>query len=127
MANKSKKYCASFPCPNLAVNGAYCLLHTPTPAEKTAEPFYLSVAWRQFRAWYISRHPLCEVCLIEGRPDTSAQMVDHIIEIADGGALTSEENAMSLCWKCHAIKTAEAKNHRLPKPNNRRRPQTRTY
>jgi 5-methylcytosine-specific restriction endonuclease McrA len=52
-------------------------------------------------------------------------MVDHRIEVKDGGALTEEENAMSMCWKCHGIKTAQNKvknmnkNHQLPTADNR--------
>jgi 5-methylcytosine-specific restriction enzyme A len=50
-------------------------------------------------------------------------MVDHIIELKDGGAPTSADNAMSLCWKCHSIKTASEKdrrkNHQQSKPDNR--------
>lgn len=105
------KYCKAFPCNQLAVNGAYCPLHRPAPPEKTTDPFYLSVAWRRFRDWYINQHPLCEQCEREGRL-TPAAMVDHIIEIKDGGMLTSEENAESLCWKCHGIKTAAMKRKR---------------
>ena len=41
-----------------------------------------------------------------------AVMVDHIVEIQDGGELTSESNAMSLCWKCHGIKSAAEKSRR---------------
>lgn len=123
MSSKPRKYCASFPCNQIAVNGAYCAQHTPARAQKQTDPFYLSVRWRRFREWYLSRHLLCELCEAEGRPDTPAQMVDHIIEIEDGGALTSEDNAMSMCWKCHGIKTATAKsrrnNHQAPTRNNR--------
>jgi len=107
----TKKYCASFPGPNIAVNGAYCQEHQPAKAPKETDPFYLSVAWRRFRDWYIGKHPLCEPCEREGRL-TPAVMVDHIIEIKDGGALTSDENAESMCWKCHAVKTAIEKNRR---------------
>ena len=120
MANKPVKYCAAFPCPNLAMPGcAYCAQHRPTRAPKETDPFYVSVEWRRFRDWYIGKHPLCEQCQREGRPDIPADMVDHIIELKDGGARTSEENAMSLCWKCHGIKTARAKNHRKSSGNNR--------
>jgi 5-methylcytosine-specific restriction protein A len=113
------RYCQAFPCNLIAVSGAYCLQHKPAPAPKETDPFYLSVRWRRFRSWYISRHPLCEQCEVEGRPDTGADMVDHRIEIKDNGDLTTESNCMSMCWKCHAVKTAEAKNHRLPTPDNR--------
>jgi 5-methylcytosine-specific restriction endonuclease McrA len=50
-------------------------------------------------------------------------MVDHIIEIKDGGALTSEDNAQALCWKCHGLKTAaeraKRKNHQQSHNDNR--------
>ena len=119
MSNKARKYCASYPCPALAVNGAYCAEHKPAAAPKETDPFYLSVRWRRFRAWYLANHALCEQCEREGRGPVPADMVDHIIEIKDGGELTSEVNAMALCWKCHAVKTAAAKNHRKSNGNNR--------
>jgi len=119
MPTKASKYCQAFTCPNLAVNGAYCLDHTPARAPKETDPFYVSVRWRRFRDYYIGKHPLCEQCEAEGRQDTPADMVDHIIEIADGGALTTEDNAQSLCWKCHGMKTAMVKNHRKGSGNNR--------
>jgi 5-methylcytosine-specific restriction enzyme A len=82
-------------------------------AQKRTDAFYVSPAWRRFRNWYLANHPFCEICLNEGRLVT-ARVVDHILEIKDGGALTSEENAMALCWKCHGLKTAEEKNHLFP-------------
>lgn len=131
MANKANRYCAKYPCNRFAVNGAYCQEHTPARAPKETDPFYLSVQWRRFREYYIGLHPLCEQCLIEGR-ETPAAMTDHILSIADGGALTSEDNAMSLCWKCHGIKTAaqarnRGENPQLSYADNRVGPQTRTY
>jgi len=112
------KYCAAFPCNQIATKGAYCEEHQPSRAPKETDSFYLSVAWRRFREWYICKHPLCEQCEREGRL-IKADMVDHIIEIKDGGARLAEENAMSMCWKCHSIKTANVKNHRKPYGNNR--------
>lgn len=116
--NKARKYCAAFPCNQIAVNGAYCAEHKPAAAPKETDSFYLSVSWRRFRNWYLKNHSLCEQCEREGRL-IPADMVDHVIEIKDGGALTSEENAESLCWKCHAVKTARAKNHRKSGGYNR--------
>ena len=119
MANKARKYCAAFPCFYLAEDrSAYCHRHQPARAPKETDPFYLTVQWRKFRDWYITRHPICEMCEKEGRL-TPAVMVDHIVEIRDGGALTSEENAQSLCWRCHGEKTANEKNHRKLTGNNR--------
>lgn len=131
------KYCSKFPCPNLATIGAYCSQHAPAKAPKETNPFYVSVAWRRFRDYYIGKHPLCEQCLIEGR-ETPASMVDHIIELKSGGELTSEDNAMSMCWKCHGRKTADEAlkrnkinslydNHQLPTRDNRAGSQTRSY
>lgn len=123
MANKARKYCAAFPCRNFAEDGAYCHRHRPPPAPKETNPFYLSVRWRRFRAWYLCNHPLCECCLIENRGPVAAKMVDHRVEISDGGALTTEENAQALCWKCHAVKTAaeqnKRKNHQQSSADNR--------
>jgi len=39
-------------------------------------------------------------------------MVDHVVELKDGGAPTAEDNAQALCFKCHAIKTANMKKNR---------------
>jgi 5-methylcytosine-specific restriction enzyme A len=114
-----KKYCAAFPCSNFALIGSsFCVDHQPKRAPKETDPFYLSPVWRRFRAWYLSNHPLCEQCEKEERL-TPADMVDHIIEIKDGGALTSEDNAMSMCWKCHGVKTANETNRRRSKQMNR--------
>jgi 5-methylcytosine-specific restriction enzyme A len=119
----TKKYCAVFPCRNYAEPGSSrCHEHDLTPAVKEVDPFYLSVKWRRFRDSYHSRHPLCEVCESEGRV-TPAVMVDHIVELRDGGAPTSDDNAMSMCWKCHGIKTAseqnKRKNRQVAKKDNR--------
>lgn len=114
----AKKYCAAFPCNQIAVNGAYCDEHQPASAPKETDPFYLSPRWRRFRAWYLGKHPTCQQCEQEQRL-TPAVMVDHIIEIKDGGQQIAEENAQSLCWKCHGIKSALMKNHRRSMQSNR--------
>jgi 5-methylcytosine-specific restriction protein A len=112
MSNKPRKYCAAFPCNQIAVDGAYCPAHRPPAPPKETDPFYLSVRWRRFRGWYLKNHPLCERCEAEGRGPVPAQMVDHVLELKDGGERLSEDNAMALCWKCHGIKTAAAQNKR---------------
>lgn len=59
------------------------------------------------RNWYIRRHPLCEVCLANGRT-TSAQQVHHKREFLSGlteqqrwDLLLNEDNLMSVCKQCH--------------------------
>jgi 5-methylcytosine-specific restriction enzyme A len=112
MSVKPGKYCVVFPCRNRATPGSsYCPTHQPPRAPKQADEFYLSVAWRRFRWWYLANHPCCEMCEREGRI-TSADLVDHIIELQDGGERLSEDNAMSMCLKCHAMKTARERQHR---------------
>lgn len=44
MPNKPRKFCAAYPCRNLAVNGAYCAEHRPAAPAKETDPFYLSDA-----------------------------------------------------------------------------------
>lgn len=118
MPNKPLKYCKAFPCPNLAVAGsAYCLEHKPARAPKKRDKFYGTGAWRRFRDWYIGEHPFCEQCEQEGRQLVMAVIVDHIIELKDGGLPFSEDNAMSLCRSCHKRKTdvqaKRRKNHQI--------------
>jgi len=79
---------------------------------KVRDHFYGTTAWRKFRAWYIKQHPLCEVCKRNGKL-VSAYLVDHIVEIKDGGDKLSADNAQSLCCRCHAQKTAIARKKRL--------------
>ncbi|MEN6624120.1 MAG: HNH endonuclease signature motif containing protein [Smithella sp.] len=123
MANKARKYCQAYPCSNLAINGAYCQEHTPAAAPKETDAFYLSPAWKRFRNWYVTNHPFCEQCEREGLL-IPVDVVDHIVEIKDGGARLSEENAMSLCHKCHNLKSAgerrKRKNHQVGSGNYRK-------
>ena len=71
--------------------------------------FYSSSEWRRLREWYRARHPLCEECERNGRV-ALAQVVDHIIEIADGGDPVDPSNLQSLCHACHNRK------HRVKAP-----------
>lgn len=100
-------------CGRVAVYGAWCAKHRPERKRKPkqADPFYLSRAWRRFRAWYLANHPFCELCLKKGQLVT-AKMVDHVIELKDGGAQLAEENVQALCWSCHANKTAREADRR---------------
>lgn len=119
MGVKPGRYCCRFPCSALAVPGsAYCRTHQPARATKEADPFYLSPAWRRFRDWYIKNHPLCAMCEATGR-SVVAEIVDHVVELRDGGAPFDGDNAQSLCRACHNAKTAQAKNHRESTRNNR--------
>lgn len=62
--------------------------------------FYASTQWRKLRKLYRSAHPLCEECERNGIVRL-AEMVDHIVPIANGGAALDERNLQSLCRACH--------------------------
>jgi 5-methylcytosine-specific restriction endonuclease McrA len=72
---------------------------------------YLTNSWASTRWSALRRdHFLCVPCLKEGRK-TRSREVDHIIEIADGGAEFELANTQTICREHHRIKTAE--NRRL--------------
>lgn len=100
----------------------YCPKHQIVYAERNREydktrpeaKFYHSTRWRKLRDWFIKTHPLCETCLKNGRVEP-AVVVDHIMEIADGGARLDAGNLQALCIACHNQKTFEEKIKRNEK------------
>lgn len=68
--------------------------------------FYRSPAWKRVRKIQLTKHPICINC------DRPAAIVDHIVEIRDGGSRLSLSNLQSMCISCHNTKTAEAKQNR---------------
>ena len=56
-------------------------------------------AWKRIRDRYAAEHPLCEMCLKEGRL-TPVQEVHHILPVSKGGT-HARDNLMSLCQSCH--------------------------
>ena len=73
--------------------------------------FYNSSAWRKVRKAYFTMNPICKWCEEEGRV-TTGQIVDHIIEIKDGGETLSLDNLQTLCQVHHNQKTAWSKMKR---------------
>ncbi len=71
-----------------------------------ASKFYHSREWKRVRGLQLSKYPLCVEC---NRP---AKIVDHIVEIEDGGAKLSLSNLQSMCISCHNAKTTEQKIQR---------------
>lgn len=76
---------------------------------KTAEPFYYSAEWIRLRdqeraaAKGICRRPGC---------GKRGFIVDHIVEIKDGGAKLDPANVELLCSPHHGAKTAAARAKR---------------
>ena len=66
--------------------------------------FYYTQAWKDARAAYRAKHPICEIC---GK--AKSVIVDHIVELTDGGDPFDERNFQALCIACHNKKTAKEK------------------
>ena len=78
--------------------------YNATQRDPTAQKFYDSPAWRKVRQLKMNRSPFCEICSAKNR-FAKAGVVDHIVEIRDGGAPLDLENLQSLCRACHNQKT----------------------
>ena len=105
MPTKPKRPC-SFPgCPELT-DQTYCEKHR-TQARKEYDKFERAPdvnqkygrAWKRIRDRYAHKHPLCELCLQQGKY-VVVEEVHHILPISKGGT-HDEENLMSLCQSCH--------------------------
>lgn len=105
MPYKPKKPCAFPGCPNLT-SETYCEEHK----NKVAKDYNTYVRspdhakkygreWKRVRDRYVSKHPLCEMCLKEGKI-TPVEEVHHILPVNRGGG-NEESNLMSLCKSCH--------------------------
>ena len=95
-------------------------MRTAKPAPKTADPFYLSAAWRQLVARLIRlRGRRCEAkgrdgnrCADDGS-GTVRLIGDHKHERIDGGAELDPANIELMCLACHNAKTAKARAQRF--------------
>lgn len=73
--------------------------------------FYHSTRWARLRKWFIRKNPLCVHCMRDGRV-TAARVIDHVVEIADGGQRYDIDNLQALCHACHNRKTADERAKR---------------
>jgi len=77
---------------------------------KRTEDIYRDRRWIEARALAIALHAYrCAECGC--RP--TRLYVDHIVELADGGAAFEQSNLRPLCGSCHAAKTVASRNARL--------------
>lgn len=70
------------------------------------DPFYSSPEWKNVRASYGSRHPICEQCE-RNNIIVPRYCVDHIVPRSLGGSAYSEENLQALCRLCHDKKRTQ--------------------
>lgn len=104
---KPRRGCAYGGCPRLAVPGSqYCEEHKALTDRQynryERSPDFnkrYGRKWKKIRARYVAAHPLCEMCLKEGRY-VAVEEVHHIKPLSQGGT-HAESNLMSLCQSCH--------------------------
>ena len=105
MPTKPKRPCSYPGCPELT-DQTYCEKHR-SQARKEYDKFERAPdvnqkygrAWKRIRDRYAHKHPLCELCLQQGK-FVAVEEVHHILPISKGGT-HDEENLMSLCQSCH--------------------------
>lgn len=89
------------------------MVKTLAPRVKTLKPQLQSVSrtkritgttLQNIRKKYFRANPLCVECEKQGITRLAVEL-DHIVELADGGA-ESESNRQGLCKDCHTAKSA---------------------
>lgn len=111
MPRKPKTPCSYPGCPRLT-EGRFCEEHLKKynqdyeryGRDKNAKRKY-GRAWKRIRDRYITAHPMCEICLEQGRY-TKATEVHHKVPLSWGGS-HDEANLQALCHECHSRITAQ--------------------
>ena len=75
---------------------------------------YNSNQWKKLRRIYADQQPLCEHCL-KFDIITPLAVVDHVVEIEDGGEPFDINSLQSLCHSCHNKKTGVERKKRKKK------------
>jgi 5-methylcytosine-specific restriction protein A len=102
--DRPRRRCTAPYCPRPARDrGGLCLEHE---RERDAQyerhrAIYTDPRWRELSRYVLDTRPICQAC--KAAPSTD---VDHAIPLAKGGAPFDEANAVALCRRCHARKTA---------------------
>ena len=107
MPYKAKHPCA-YPGCNRITERKYCDEHAGTDdgvrGSSTARGY--NYQWQKASKAFLRAHPLCVMCLAEGRY-TPATVVDHIKpHRSDKQLFWDERNWQGLCKSCHDQKTA---------------------
>lgn len=82
--------------------------------DESGKDLYQSQRWKRTRKAHLLMHPFCVRCL-SFNISTLARVVDHIVEVKDGGDFWDMNNLQSLCKTHHNTKTGEEKKKRRPK------------
>jgi 5-methylcytosine-specific restriction endonuclease McrA len=71
--------------------------------KRSRRSFYWSRRWREFRAAYVRKYPLCVRCLAEGRTSPT-EHVHHVVPREEApGRSFDDSNLEALCASCHNI------------------------
>lgn len=84
-------------------HAAYDARRKADPGLAMAAELRGSTRWRNYRAWFVARHPMC--CNPFGIAGhlRGTQDVHHIVEVQDApDRLCDESNTVPLCRECHA-------------------------
>lgn len=96
---------------NKQVDRSKYLHHT----NERGQNLYHTKQWRRLRKAQLLLHPYCKTCQ-QFHITTIASVVDHIIEVEDGGEFYDIDNLQSLCPRHHNVKTGAEKKKRNAKP-----------
>jgi 5-methylcytosine-specific restriction protein A len=106
------KFCNRHGCPKtVPVGQRLCTNHRARNYQQqdmgrpSADERGYDADWKAFRAWFISKYPLCADCSEEGRL-TLAREVHHVIKLRDSPQLRLiESNCLGLCTTHHSKRT----------------------
>lgn len=114
MPRRPKVPCQHPSCAALVEPGKlYCEEHKPLHPEavRSAAKRGYGSKWKKASKAYLQSHPLCVMCMEEGRC-TKATVVDHIQpHRGDQKLFWDRSNWRSLCKPCHDKKTGREDSH----------------
>ena len=114
MPSKPSVPCKHPGCPELVPSGQrYCEKHRGLHPEenRSAASRGYGKKWQAARRRYLEAHPLCVMCMKEGRY-VRATDVDHIrAHSGDPVLFWDESNWQALCHRHHSIKTGTQDMH----------------
>jgi 5-methylcytosine-specific restriction endonuclease McrA len=84
-------------------------VHVPPEQERPGRSVYKTERWKQLSAAMRKAVRACQMCGRAGK----RLVVDHIVELKDGGDPWSPGNLVCVCWSCHTVKTNGAKRARI--------------
>ena len=113
MPTRPARPCRNRACSSLTLDpSGYCSTHKKQQQRQidanrgTSTERGYNTRWTHARKMYLAAHPLCVICLVQGKV-VAAQVVDHIIpHRGDYALMWSESNWQSLCAFHHGQKTA---------------------